>query len=332
MIGYKAFDKDLKCRGMQFEVGKTYKTNANKKELQLCSNTVIHFCRELHCIETESNYVLLRSRVCEIIATGDIIEDGSKFGTNKIKILRELTKKEIEKFCNRNTGICNTGNGNAGNRNTGNCNAGICNTGNGNAGICNTGNGNAGNRNTGNGNAGNRNTGNGNAGDCNAGDCNAGNWNAGDCNAGDCNAGDCNAGNCNAGDCNAGNCNAGDWNSGNRNTGFFNTITPTITMFNKPTEVNIEDIAFPDFLYFDLIKLVYKEEATDEEKEIYEKEIKTFGCFFKKLEYKEAFRVAWDKASPEEHKKLLKLPNWDNEIFKEISGIDAEAEIAKEEG
>lgn len=27
----------------------------------------------------------------------------------------------------------------------------------------------------------------------------------------------------------------------------------------------------------------------------------------------------------------LDLPNWDNEIFKEISGIDAEAEIAKEE-
>ena len=32
----------------------------------------------------------------------------------------------------------------------------------------------------------------------------------------------------------------------------------------------------------------------------------------------------------EEHKKLLKLPNWNNEIFMEISGIDAEAEIAKE--
>ena len=272
MIGYKAFNKDLKCRGMQFEVGKTYKTNAKKEELELCSNTVIHFCRELHCIETESNYVLSKSRVCEIIATGDIIDGGSKFGTNKIKILRELTKEEIEKFCNRNTGNCNTGD-------------------------CNTGN-------------------------CNAGDRNTGNWNAGDCNAGDRNTGDCNTGDRNT----------GNWNAGDCNAGCFNTKTPAITMFNKPIDVNIEDIAFPDFLYFELTKLVYKEEATGEEKEIYEKEIKTFGYFLKKLEYKEAFRLAWDKASPEEHKKLLKLPNWDNEIFKEISGIDAEAEIAKEEG
>ena len=46
--------------------------------------------------------------------------------------------------------------------------------------------------------------------------------------------------------------------------------------------------------------------------------------------YKKAFRKAWNEASKEKHKKLLKLPNWDNEVFKEISGIDAEAEIAKE--
>ena len=100
MIGYKAFDKDLKCRGMQFEVGKMYKINANKEELKLCSDTVIHFCRELHRIEIESDYVLSKSRVCEIIATGDIIDNGSEFGTNEITILRELTKEEIEKFCN----------------------------------------------------------------------------------------------------------------------------------------------------------------------------------------------------------------------------------------
>ena len=45
---------------------------------------------------------------------------------------------------------------------------------------------------------------------------------------------------------------------------------------------------------------------------------------------KEAFRSAWNKAGPKERKKFLELPNWDNEVFKELSGIDAEAEIAKE--
>ena len=70
--------------------------------------------------------------------------------------------------------------------------------------------------------------------------------------------------------------------------------------------------------------------ATDEEKRLHKTEIETCGGFLKTLGYKEAFKLAWDKANKEEHKQLLKLPNWNNEIFKEISGIDAEAEIAKE--
>lgn len=65
-------------------------------------------------------------------------------------------------------------------------------------------------------------------------------------------------------------------------------------------------------------------------KEDHKKEIETCGGFLKTLDYKEAWRLAWNKASKEEHLEMLKLPNWDNEVFKEISGIDAEAEIAKE--
>ena len=70
--------------------------------------------------------------------------------------------------------------------------------------------------------------------------------------------------------------------------------------------------------------------ATDEEKRLHKTEIEACGGFLKTLGYKEAFKLAWDKADKEEHKMLLDLPNWNNEIFKEISGIDAEAEIAKE--
>ena len=130
---------------------------------------------------------------------------------------------------------------------------------------------------------------------------------------------------------NTGNRNTGDWNTGNRNTGYFNTNEPFVRMFNKDTNNKREDLSFPSFLYFDLTVWVSHDTATDEEKKVHKQEIEVCGGFLKKLDYKEAFRISWNRASLEEHKKLLALPNWNNDIFKEISGIDAEAEIAKEE-
>ena len=161
--------------------------------------------------------------------------------------------------------------------------------------------------------------------------CNSGNRNSGNWNSGYCNSGNCNSGNWNSGNRNSGNCNSGNWNSGNRNSGYFNTDIPTVRMFNKDTSISREDINFPSFLFFNLTQWVSHDTATDEEKIEHKKEMETSGGYLKSLEYKEAFRIAWDKATKEEHKKLLSLPNWDNEIFKEISGIDAEAEIEKEE-
>ncbi len=76
--------------------------------------------------------------------------------------------------------------------------------------------------------------------------------------------------------------------------------------------------------------MVSHDTATDEEKAAHKIDIETCGGFTKAISYKEAFRIAWDNANKEEHEKLLELPNWNNKIFKEISGIDAEAEIAKE--
>ena len=179
---------------------------------------------------------------------------------------------------------------------------------------------NSGNRNSGDCNSGNR-----NSGDCNSGDCNSGNWNSGDCNSGNRNSGNWNSGNCNSGDCNSGN-----WNSGDCNSGFFNTNEPFVRMFNKDTKLKKYEIDIPLFCHFDLTVWVSHDTATEEEKEEHNEEIKTCGGFLKTLDYKEAWRLAWNKASKEEHLEMLKLPNWDNEVFKEISGIDAEAEIAKE--
>ena len=164
-----------------------------------------------------------------------------------------------------------------------------------------------------------------NSGSCNSGDCNSGSWNSGHRNSGSCNSGDCNSGSWNSG-----NCNSGSWNSGDCNNGFFNSDEPNIRMFNKDTNLKRGDINIPSWCYFSLIVWVSHDTATEEEKEKYKREIETCGGYLKTLGYKEAWKLAWSKASKEEHKQLLKLPNWNNKVFREITGIDAESEIAKE--
>ena len=250
MIGYKCTDQNGCCRGFKFEVGKTYKKDTPKNELECCTDKVFHFCRDLFAIEKVSDYKLSESRIFEVIA-GDFVKDGDKYGTNRLKIIREIRVSEKQD-------LLNSGDRNSGNRNSG----------------------------------------------------------------------DCNRGNRNSGDYNSGNYNSGDWNSGNRNSGYFNSDSPKIRIFNKETEN--QNIEFPNFLYFDLTVWVSHDTATEKEKKEHSKEIEATGGFLKTLEYKEAFKLAWNKADKSEHKQLLSLPNWDNEIFKEISGIDAEAEIEKE--
>ena len=161
----------------------------------------------------------------------------------------------------------------------------------------------------------------------NSGDRNSGNWNSGNRNSGNCNSGDHNSGNCNSGNWNSGDRNSGNWNSGDRNSGFFNSDEPCVRMFNKMTNKKEEDIDIPSWCYFDLTEWVSHDTATEEEKQKHKAEIEACGGFLKTINYKDAWRIAWNKASIEERKELFDLPNWDNQVFKEITGIDAENEI-----
>ena len=183
--------------------------------------------------------------------------------------------------------------------------------------LINSGYGNSGDENSGNGNSGNENSGNWNSGDGNSGDGNSGNRNSGNRNSGDRNSGNWNSGNWNS----------GNWNSGNWNSGYFNSDEPCVRMFNKMTDCKRDDIHIPSWCYFDLTVWVSRDTATEEEKKKYKNEIEICGGFLKTLDYKDAWRLAWNKASIEERKKLFDLPNWDNQVFKEITGIDAENEI-----
>ena len=294
MIGYKATDKNGCCRGFKFEVGKTYTKDTPKEELDCCSDKVFHFCRELYAIEKVSDYKLTESRLFEVIS-GDFIRVGDKYGTNSITILREIEGKE-------KLDLINSGNCNSGNRNSGDWNSGNWNSGDWNSGYKNSG-------------------------DCNSGNCNSGDWNSGNWNSGNWNSGNRNSGNRNSGNCNSGNCNSGDWNSGDWNSGFFNSDEPCMRMFNKMTNYKREDVKIPSWCFFDLTVWVSHDTATEEEKREHKTEIEICGGFLKTINYKDAWRIAWNKTSIEERKKLFDLPNWDNQVFKEITGIDAENEI-----
>ena len=59
---------------------------------------------------------------------------------------------------------------------------------------------------------------------------------------------------------------------------------------------------------------------TDKEKEE-NPGYKTTGGYLKKSDYKEAFKKSWDEADHEDRMKIKDLPNFNEEIFFDISGI-----------
>ena len=164
--GYKVFNPDWICSPN----GNTKKyTCPGKFEEDItpvrCGHGM-HFCRKASDCFNYYNFDL-KNKVAEVIAYGDIVEEGDKCCTNKLEIVREIPWQELLTIVNTGkgcTGLENTGDCNTGNRNTGNCNTGDCNTGNCNTGDQNTGNCNTGNRNTGN---------------CNTGDWNKSSFNTG---------------------------------------------------------------------------------------------------------------------------------------------------------
>ena len=292
MKGYKVFKPDWTCRGFQYSVGKTFEEDVTPS----CCEKGFHFCTKLKdCF----NYYPFdpHNKVAEIEAVGEIdVEvidaevDGSKHCTNKIKIIRELSWEEVLR---------------------------IVNTGTGNSGYCNSGNSNSGNHNSDNYNCGDWNSGNHNSGDYNCGNWNSGNWNSGYCNSGYCNSGDYNNGDYNC----------GDWNNTNFSNGCFNTEESKIFMFNKPSGWTIEDWYHSEAkellntISHNALQWVYSDKMTEEEKEQHPK-YKTTGGYLKKCDKSECNQLWWNSLSDHKKNIIKSLPNFDSEIFKEITGID----------
>lgn len=307
MKGYKAFRKDWTCRDFQYEIGKTYELPEGQ-ELEICHRG-FHFCE--NPIEVFGYYDNdADTRIAEVEALGDIQQEGTKYCTNKIKIVKEFTREQLQELifdgnCNtgvNNSGFYNSGDYNSGSYNSGSFNSGDCNSGHRNSGDFNNGNHNSGDRNNGSRNSGNCNDGKFNSGYHNSGYFNSGKYNngyynSGNFNCGNHNCGDYNSGDYNSGDHNSGHHNSGTFNSGSFNSGIFNTDEPKMRSFNKMADITfMEFLGSIDYSFFDLCE-----------------------------------RISNKKLYPEDYAHIKALPNFDAKIFKKITGIDIDIEEMKEE-
>ena len=96
MLGYKGFDENLCCRGFQFYEGGIF----TEKNIEICRSG-FHFCDVPINVFTYSNGANCKYAIIE--ALGDIQTKHDKFVTNKIKIIKILTKNELILECGNKT-------------------------------------------------------------------------------------------------------------------------------------------------------------------------------------------------------------------------------------
>lgn len=86
MKGYKGFDKNLRCRGFQYEVGNEYTYDG---EVEVCKGG-FHFCTSP--LDVFKYYGPATSRFCEVESTGDerTHDEDSKVATSKLRVVAEI--------------------------------------------------------------------------------------------------------------------------------------------------------------------------------------------------------------------------------------------------
>ena len=91
IIAYKGFDKDLKCRGFQYEVGKEYEMSGRIA----CCERGFHACESP--LEVFDHYDMLNSRFAEVEQSGEIDkeENTTKVCSSRIKVKAELKLADI---------------------------------------------------------------------------------------------------------------------------------------------------------------------------------------------------------------------------------------------
>ena len=130
-----------------------------------------------------------------------------------------------------------------------------------------------------------------------------------------------NSGNCNSGKWNSGYSNSGDWNSGNWNSCnysngvFCNQEDKDIRIFNKPSGMSLEEFwnsKYYEALQSEPLELTY-----------WDNENKELKC----RSYKDACAIWWSKLTEKNKKIIQEIPNFDPEIFFDITGINVKEGI-----
>jgi len=94
-------------------------------------------------------------------------------------------------------------------------------------------------------------------------------------------------------------------------------------MFNKETNLKWDEIDHPHFNEFYLTKWIAESDMTDEEKKA-DPEYYVRGGYLKTYTWKEAWANFWRDTDDKNRKKILNLPNFDWNVFTEITGIVAD--------
>ena len=80
---YKGFNRDMTCRGFQFEEGKIYKEDGVPR----FKHHGFHFCLYLEDVQ---KFVPERAKIVEVYALGEIEGNGMEYATNEIYIGKEI--------------------------------------------------------------------------------------------------------------------------------------------------------------------------------------------------------------------------------------------------
>ena len=83
ITAYKGFDKDMKCRGFQFEVGKEYETDKAK-----ACESGFHACE--NPLDILDYYNDINGKYCIVEQSGEIDKEDRKQASTKIKIKAEI--------------------------------------------------------------------------------------------------------------------------------------------------------------------------------------------------------------------------------------------------